>query len=119
MSKTIKETKFVEDYVFHEFLLRFQTAVQEGFVLDLDSNERFPQKFGSHLTVTLVKLEDEPELAFPGTDDTSTVEEVQARIVNDKLAEQVVEEPVIEPEVQTPEESVVDIPTPTRRKRST
>lgn len=54
----------IEDYSFANFLLRFQEAVVDGYRLDLESNERFPQKFGDHLTVTvvqplaLVKVED-------------------------------------------------------------
>lgn len=45
----------IEDYSFANFLLRFQEAVVDGYRLDLESNERFPQKFGDHLTVTLVQ----------------------------------------------------------------
>ena len=45
----------IEDYSFADFLLRFQEAVVNGYRLDLESNERFPQKFGDHLTVTVVQ----------------------------------------------------------------
>ena len=45
----------IEDYSFANFLLRFQEAVVDGYRLDLESNERFPQKFGDHLTVTVVQ----------------------------------------------------------------
>lgn len=50
----------ISEYSFHEFLQRFQTAVIEGYRLDLDSNERFPQSYGSHKEVTLVLPEEEP-----------------------------------------------------------
>ena len=56
----MKELK-ISEYSFHEFLQSFQTAVIEGYRLDLDSNERFPQKFGSHMEVTLVV----PEAVLP------------------------------------------------------
>lgn len=53
----MKELK-ISEYSFHEFLSTFQQAVIDGFRLDLDSNERFPQKFGSHMEVTLVTPEE-------------------------------------------------------------
>lgn len=43
----------IEEYNFADFLLAFQKAVLEGFYLDLDSNEYYPQKFGDHLYVIL------------------------------------------------------------------
>lgn len=52
----MKELK-ISEYSFHEFLSAFQQAVIDGFRLDLDSNERFPQKYGSHMEVTLVTPE--------------------------------------------------------------
>ena len=60
----MKELK-ISEYSFHEFLQSFQTAVIDGYRLDLDSNERFPQKYGSHMEVTLVV----PEDAFVGESD--------------------------------------------------
>lgn len=60
----MKELK-ISEYSFHEFLSTFQQAVIDGFRLDLESNERFPQKFGSHMEVTLVT----PEAAFIGESD--------------------------------------------------
>lgn len=56
----MKELK-ISEYSFHEFLSTFQNAVIDGFRLDLDSNERFPQKFGSHMEVTMVV----PEAVLP------------------------------------------------------
>lgn len=47
----------IEEYSFAEFLNDFQTAVLDGYRLDLESNDNFPQKYGSHLTVTLVEAE--------------------------------------------------------------
>lgn len=50
--------KHLNEYIFADFLREFQEAVLEGYRLDLESNERFPQKFGSHLSAILVKSED-------------------------------------------------------------
>ena len=50
--------KHLNEYSFADFLREFQEAVLEGYRLDLESNERFPQKFGSHLSAILVKPED-------------------------------------------------------------
>lgn len=49
----------ISEFSFHEFLVEFQQAVQDGYKLDLASNDRFPQRYGSHLEVTLVKVSEE------------------------------------------------------------
>ena len=54
----------IEEYSFAEFLNDFQKAVLDGYRLDLESNDNFPQKYGSHLTVTLVEAT-EVALAVP------------------------------------------------------
>lgn len=50
----------IEEYEFGDFLREFQEAVQEGYVLDLQSNDRYPQKYGSYLSVTLVSTNYQP-----------------------------------------------------------
>ena len=52
--------KHLNEYSFADFLREFQESVLEGYRLDLESNERFPQKFGSHLSAILVKPTGEP-----------------------------------------------------------
>ena len=54
----------IEEYSFAEFLKYFEQAVLDGYRLDLESNDNFPQKYGSHLTVTLVEAT-EVALAVP------------------------------------------------------
>lgn len=73
----------IEDYSFADFLLRFQEAVVDGYRLDLESNERFPQKFGDHLTVTVVQ-----PLALTKADDKTVV------VLND-LTSEIVENSVL------------------------
>lgn len=46
-------TLTIEAYSFAEFLTEFQEAVLNGFYLDLETNEYFPQKYGDHLFVVL------------------------------------------------------------------
>lgn len=53
-------SKRIENYSLWEFLLAFQQAVQQGYVLDLVSNENFPQQIGVIFTAGVVKQE-EPE----------------------------------------------------------
>lgn len=43
----------IEAYSFAEFLSEYQEAVLNGYSLDLDTNEHFPQKYGDHLFVIL------------------------------------------------------------------
>ena len=50
----------IEEYSFAEFLKYFEQAVLDGYRLDLASNDNFPQKYGSHLTVTLVEAASQP-----------------------------------------------------------
>lgn len=75
----MKELK-ISEYSFHEFLSAFQQAVIDGFRLDLDSNERFPQKYGSHMEVTMIV----PEAVLPQTvfteSQTVVTEEPVARV---------------------------------------
>lgn len=84
----------IEEYSFAEFLNDFQTAVLDGYRLDLESNDNFPQKYGSHLTVTLVEAASQP-LAVP---------------------DEVVEDTVVVPAEVT---DVAQVVSPVRRRRST
>ena len=69
----------IEEYSFAEFLKYFEQAVLDGYRLDLESNDNFPQKYGSHLTVTLVEAT-EVALAVPDEAD-AIVAEVVADVV--------------------------------------
>ena len=57
--------KRIENYSLWEFLLAFQQAVQEGYVLDLVSNENFPQQIGVIFTAGMVKQEELEEVKKP------------------------------------------------------
>lgn len=50
----------IEEYEFGAFLQAFQDAILQGYVLDLDSNEHYPQKWGSMMEVTLVSTNFQP-----------------------------------------------------------
>ena len=72
---TLAQTLTIEEYSFHEFLDKFQTAVLDGYRLDLESNERFPQRFGTLSTVILVKENPAEEKAVEvSSDETQTLE---------------------------------------------
>ena len=58
-------SKRIENYSLWEFLLAFQQAVQEGYVLDLVSNENFPQQIGVIFTAGLVKQDELEEVKKP------------------------------------------------------
>ena len=93
----------IEEYSFAEFLKYFEQAVLDGYRLDLESNDNFPQKYGSHLTVTLVEAT-EVALAVPDEAD-AIVAEVVADVVPVEVANVV---PVVE-----------QAASPVRRRRST
>ena len=58
-------SKRIENYSLWEFLLAFQEAVQQGYVLDLVSNENFPQQIGVIFTAGVVKQEEPEEVKKP------------------------------------------------------
>ena len=45
----------VEAYSFFEFCQKVQQAINEGYKFDFDSNENFPQIYGSYLTCGMVR----------------------------------------------------------------
>lgn len=53
------QTKHIEQYSFHEFLVSFQEAVLEGYRVDIETNEHFPQKYGDYLSAVLVRAQPE------------------------------------------------------------
>lgn len=50
----MKNTKHIEAYSFHEFLQAFQEAVLQGYRVDVETNEHFPQKYGDYLSAIVV-----------------------------------------------------------------
>lgn len=88
----------VEEYSFDAFLVEFQQAVLDGYRLDLTSNENFPQKFGSHMVVTLVEATEAPVVEVP--------------------QEPIVDTPQV-PVVEVSNTVVVPTEAPVRRKRQT
>lgn len=50
----MKNTKHIEAYSFHEFLQAFQEAVLQGYRVDVETNEHFPQKYGDYLSAVVV-----------------------------------------------------------------
>lgn len=65
----------IEDYEFGAFLKAFQDAVLDGYRLNLEKNETYPQKFGSHMRVQLeANLPTETGIKAVKAQDTSEVE---------------------------------------------
>ena len=70
----------VQAYSLAEALQRAQDGITMGYTIDLESNEGYPQQFGSMITFTLIKTKDEP---FPGLTEVSAegVIEVDVAVV--------------------------------------
>lgn len=49
------ETKKIEDYGLGAFITRVLEAAQEGYVLDLESNDNAPVTFGGYFHCVMVK----------------------------------------------------------------
>lgn len=50
-------TRHIDAYSIAEFLVEVQKAFQDGYVLDLDSNENYPQAVGVRYFVGMVQPE--------------------------------------------------------------
>lgn len=60
----MQNTIIIEEYSFHDFLAKFQEAVISGYRLNLESNDLFPQKYGSHLFCGLeLEVDTESDIA--------------------------------------------------------
>lgn len=67
--------KHIQQYGLAEFLSEFQTLVQQGYELDLETNAHYPQAVGHLLTAVLVKPKQDSKVA--STDQTA--EDPQAK----------------------------------------
>jgi hypothetical protein len=76
------QVKTIETYSLYEFCQAVQEAVIEGYRFDFDTNDKFPQAFGSLMTAGMVKAENikqEPvgELVGEAEDFVQPTEQVQ------------------------------------------
>lgn len=66
----------IEEYEFGAFLQAFQDAILNGYVLDLETNDHYPNKFGSFMEVTLVSTNYQPVEAEVVEDISEVTQEV-------------------------------------------
>lgn len=59
LTENIMQTLHIDAYYLGEFCALVQDAIQQGYVFDFESNERYPTAFGSNYTVVMVKKETE------------------------------------------------------------
>lgn len=86
--------KRIETYSLFEFCQEVQTAVQDGYTFDFESNENFPTAFGSLLVCGLIKASTEvaPELAEIVTEDeTDSQTSLTEEVVQDEVQTEVTE----------------------------
>lgn len=96
----------IEQHSLWEFLKDVQEAIQKGYVLDLDTNENFPQSYGSYYSVTLVKDQadvQESQIVVDANEAITEVEKAIASIAPKKPRKAKVAEIVEPPDVGTPE----------------
>jgi hypothetical protein len=76
------DVKRIETYSLLEFCQEIQSAIQDGYTFDFESNENFPTAFGSLLVCGLIKdsAEVAPELAEVVTQTSQTEEVVQDEV---------------------------------------
>lgn len=99
----------IEQHSLWEFLKDVQEATLKGYVLDLDTNEYFPQSYGSYYSVTLVK-----ESIVADYSEVPVVASLEQSQAVDPDFVEVKEEPVVAPVKRTrkpkaePESTKVD-----------
>lgn len=101
----------IEEYEFGAFLQAFQDAVLNGYVLDLETNDHYPNKFGSFMEVTLVSTNFQPV--------DEKVEEVQEVDENTTQVDEKVTTQAVVEEVQPTEEKPVETTTRKRKNSAT
>jgi hypothetical protein len=92
----------IEAYSLVDFLQDFQEAINNGFMLDLESNEHYPQSFGSMIHCVLVPAGDvvvQDTETEPVTVEPVTVEEL---VVEPPETADVPVVPETEPKVEAP-----------------
>ena len=88
------QVKEVTSYSFYEFCRDAQEAILQGYRFDFESNERFPQAFGSLMTAGMIKVNEE-----------QLVTDALEQIYSDEMAqvyaeEQAAQEPELKSEVK-------------------
>ncbi len=73
-NQTTPQTKRIEAYSMAEFLQQVRQAIREGYELDLNTNENYPQQFGTLFTCGVVKVVDVVKAEVqPATQDEAVV----------------------------------------------
>ena len=84
----------VEEYSLSGWLAEIETVINQGYKFDFESNECFPQSFGSMYTAVLVPVKAKTEVLF-GKKETTVV-------ATDVAPGATVEDTPVEPSVETP-----------------
>jgi len=74
-------TKSITEYGIVNFLIEVQKAFDEGYRIDVESNENCPSTFGTLITAVMVRAKDEVKVDAPQTKNTTVdtqTQEVQA-----------------------------------------
>lgn len=87
--------KRIETYSLFEFCQEVQTAIQDGYTFDFESNENFPTAFGSLLVCGLTKAGKKVEEKVEAKTETETEVEVETDAQTSQTEE------VVQDEVQT------------------
>jgi len=79
--------KRIETYSLHEFCQEVQSAIKDGFSFDFESNENFPQNYGTLLTCGLVKVSEKLNTEEVVTETEETVTQTEEVVQNTEQTE--------------------------------
>lgn len=110
----------IEQHSLWEFLKDVQEVIQKGYVLDLETNEHFPQSYGSYYSATLVKdvkntedvvVDPLPQVLFNEVPVVASLEQAQAVVPESPKGDAVVKR-TRKPKAESPKSDAEVVDTP-------
>jgi len=96
------DVKRIETYSLFEFCQEVQTAIQDGYTFDFESNENFPTAFGSLLVCGLTKAGKKVEAKTETEVETDAQTEQTEEVVQNEVQNEVAEVPESAPAKRGP-----------------
>jgi hypothetical protein len=101
------DVKRIETYSLYEFCQEVQTAIQDGYTFDFESNENFPTAFGSllvcGLTKAVKKVEEKVEAKTETEVETDAQTDETDEVVQDEVQTEVAETAEVAEVAEVPE----------------
>lgn len=84
----------LQEYGLAEFIKQIEVKVNAGYALDLDSNEGYPQQYGTLYTVRMLKTGNRPSVKFDVLKEPMFLKTADKVVIPDPVEAEVVTEDV-------------------------